>query len=86
MTFLQYKHGTIRTFLKGHMHFLHFDRTCVQRHFGAVTTRIAAEYHQKSAKGHGLRTNSAPRGTQEYLNALFPAQWVWHGGPFFWPS
>jgi len=23
MTFLQYEHGTIRTFLKGHMYFLH---------------------------------------------------------------
>ena len=41
------------------------DRTRVQRHFGAVTSRIAAECHQKSAKGQGLCTNSAPRGTYE---------------------
>jgi len=62
------------------------DRTCVQRYFGAVTTRMAAERHQKSAKGHGLCTKSAPCSTQEYLNALFPAQWVWYSRPFFWPS
>lgn len=73
------------------MYFLHvWQDLCTKTFWSSHYQNCCRMCHQVFAKGYGLCTKSAPShfsmGTQEYLNAVFPAQWVWHGGPFSWPS